>query len=305
MAPKTNMELLRYKYEDETLNFLEETSSIILGICDRGLEGFQHVLESGFITEENNAIVFLFRNFLAILDAITEAARVPSIENIQVLSRSLFEIKCNLEFMTGAEINERAIAYQVYYIREKIKQYQKLDEGTALGKEFATKWSKDRTFSSMKKTNYDTKDAIANLEKQLKSDPWKAMNDRFDLLGRKCEWYTIHSGKTSFYGLCEYLGYPISYDFFYGQWSALLHGKSAYKDNIANQDGTGGIEAIRSLSNYKTLIGTLIPIVMECYFNVFKSILPDYRDRMVRYYVNILKPKLDSFNLVNIAMVDP
>jgi hypothetical protein len=206
--------------------------------------------------------------------------------------------------MVKENYKNRTIAYQVFYIREKILQYKKIDGDTVEGKEFARKWSLDITFSPMKKVNYDTKSAILNLENQLNTEPYKSINEQFNSLKGKYDWYTLDTKRATFYGLCEYLGYPVSYDFFYKQWSELLHGKSAYRDNLANQDGKGGIEAIRSLANYKTVIGVLIPFIMECYMNIFKVLFPSYHIRMIRYYRNILKPKFDKFNTTNIEMID-
>jgi hypothetical protein len=298
------MKILRYSYNYEITQYLNKTKEMITGLCDRGLEGLQKIIDLGIINEDNNAIIFLFRNSLSIIDAIAEAAGVPSIENLQLLARSYFEMKCYIEYMVKEDFNDRAISYQVYYIRKKILQYRKIDSDTVEGKEYKKKWEKDITFSSMKKTRYNTKDDIKNIEKQLNREPFKTINEKFDLLKGKYDWFTLGTNKTSFYGLCEYLGYPISYDFFYNQWSELLHGKSAYKDNILIVNGKSGIEAIRSLKNYKTLIDILIPFIMECYINLFKVMLPDYHNRIMRYYKNILKPKLDWFNTINIETFD-
>jgi hypothetical protein len=297
------MKPFRYEYEKEIIDYLLQTSHVYEILCDRGLTGLKKVIESNYITEENNAIIFMFRNSLAYIDSIPTLIKNPSVESIKLVARSIFEIKCYIEYIFKENTNNRAIAYQVFYLKDIIKFYQKLDSDTDQGKEFSRKWAKDSTFSLREYKSYDTKSYIKRLEEQLCRSPYKEINEKMDALKGKYDWYTFDIGKNNFYELCEYLSCQITYDYFYRQWSGMIHGKLAYQGSIYKKEG-GGIEAIRSLYDFKSLTIVLVPIIISLYSIIFKEIVPEYYYRIMRYYKNQLKPEIEKLNNINIVGVD-
>jgi hypothetical protein len=101
-----------------------------------------------------------------------------------------------LEYILEAHTVDRAVAYQSQHILRRIAQYERLDLGTPSSKEFLSRLSKDRLFSSTNIPKVDPNPAIDNLRQQLKREPFK-------------------SGPKDFFALCEDLRYQIAYDYLY------------------------------------------------------------------------------------------
>jgi len=279
------MELLRYQYDKKNKAYINLSAKIFNSLADRGLMGLSEVILSGIITEENNSIIFLIRNAIAYIDAMIASASLPSVESLVILSRSFFEAKCYCEYICKENTNQRAIAYQVKYIRDKIKKYNTYDLSTPQGREFEKKVSKDLLFADKGFPFQNTKEAIQNLEHQLTRSPYMEVNEYFNQNPKK-EWYSIDSKKNCFCDLCDYLNSQIGYEYFYRQWSDMAHSASVYSGNIANINGNGSIEAIRSLEGYHDLTMITYSYIVQFYMEVFKKLVPKYYIRMLRYYGN-------------------
>ena len=287
------MKLLRYEYDGEAASYLNCASHLFKSLADRGLMGITAILESGIINEENNAIVFLLRNAIAYIDAMSCSANIPSVESLKILVRSFFEVKCYCEYICKENTNNRAIAYQVFYLRERIKKYKRYDLDTSDGIAFEKKVKKDKLFSEMGFPFVDTKSSVKNLEKQLKRKPYNEMNGYFELNPKK-EWYSFDIKKNNFCDLCDYLNCQIGYEYFYRQWSETAHSSSTYAGNIVSINKKGGIDAIRSLEGYHDLIMITYSYIIQFYLEIFNKLVPDYYIRTLHYYKNQYKKNIEE-----------
>lgn len=300
---QSNKVLLRNEYSGEAREYLEKVSHLFYLLSDRGLRWFNEIGKTDYITEENNAIVFLYRNAVAYIDAIAEAARVPSVENIRILARTFFEVKCYMEYIFKENTYQRAVAYQVYYIRDRIKSYKRLDPSTASGKSFRKDWQKDRVFAASESIQVDTKTVIENLKSQLVESPYFEINQRyeeFERKKRKYNWYTFDETACSLIDLCKYIDQKISYEIFFRQWSGVVHSTSVYQDNFVTVGSKRAMGAIRSINGYQNTIRILLPFVCDFYDFVFSNTTPNYHKRFIRFYRNIFLPKkyeIETYNL--------
>ena len=288
------MELLRFKHDNDLQTYLQKTSHIFESLSDRGLMGLSEIIESGIITEENNALVFLYRHLISLIDSLPAITKTPSVESLQIIMRSIFEASCYLLYMVEQNMDKRSAAYQVYYIRQRIKLYKRFDLDTDLGKTYKDNWSKDRVYQNIPIISLDTKKDIINLQSQLNRSPYKEINDEYAKIKKSTKgrfnWYTYDSNCTNFKDLCFYLNRPISYDVFFKMWSTSTHSTGAYSGKIIKKDSGAGIDAIRSLSGHKDLILISISFIEIFYRDFFKELLPDFFERHLRYYKNQLRP---------------
>lgn len=295
-----DIKLLQYTYPPDIREYLDKAAHLFHSLRDRGLMGLNAIVSSDYINETNNAILFLFRNSISYIDSLGCAASVPSIENMKLLARSYLEIKCYLEYILKENTLERAIAYQNSYIRERIKKYKMIDISTPEGKSFSEKWEKDRIFAKVKKLDYNTKNEIENLSRQLERSPFKEINERQMACGKNSKWYTFDCKKSSFSDLCEYLQCQVEYEFFYRIWSGTIHATTVYDDNIFRQNGKGRIEAIRSMEGFSELTTVLYPLIMEQYLDIFIKTNTAFYERHLRYYNNQytkLRKDLDRYDI--------
>ena len=105
------MKLLRHEYDDknEITSILSYISDTFLSLSNRGLMGLEELGKSGIITEENNAIMVLYRQAIAFIDSLVSVTKAPSVEAIIIIVRSFFEVKCYLEYIMQNNTNNRAI----------------------------------------------------------------------------------------------------------------------------------------------------------------------------------------------------
>jgi hypothetical protein len=252
------------------------------------------------MTKENNAVVLLFRHALALVDAIAELSRVPSVEALKVLCRSFFETKCYLEYMLETDMTSRAVAYQTYHIMKRIRQYEQYDNNTKPGKRLNSRLQQDRLFGPLDLSKIDTRAAITNMQKQVSREPYKTAFEKLSKDDR-LNWYSIDGGPKNMRELCDLLRYPIAYDQLYAQLSESVHGTGAYVDTFFEEQGQAQMHALRAMAGFQELMNIFLPIMLDFLRQTALRLLPDHRDRLARFYRNIYKPFRDA-NVANIVV---
>jgi len=293
---------LEYSYNEPIKEYLKLASSLFFSLKDRGLIGLEVLSKSTYINENNNAIAFLLRNAISYVDAMGISASAPSVENMKLLARSFLENKCYLDYIFKDNTFERAIAYQNNYLIEKIEIYKKLDPKTDEGKRLTDIWKRDRVFSNIKRYEIDTIESIENLERQLNREPFKNVYEKQIARGNRSKWYSFDTGKNNFRELCDYLECQIQYEFFYKNWSGMIHSASVYENNIYHGEDGNGMESIRSINGFKDLIIVLYPLIIELYITVFKVADEGYYLRLIRYFKNIYYPLKEKILRISISV---
>jgi len=278
-----------YSYTGEIADYLASVSELLKKLLKRGLMILQDLASANGVNEQTNAIVLLHRNAMALLDALSELSRLPSVETLKIVCRSFLETKCHLEYILEAETVPRAVAYQTHHIMSRIGNYQQYDSSTMAGERFRSRLQKDRLFGPLDLIKIDTKPAIDNLQQQLNREPFKTAFEKLRK-DKKLHWYSIDGGPKNMRELCEHLHYPIAYDYLYSQLSESVHAAGAYTNSFFGQKGQGQMHALRAMSGYQDLINIMFPLIVDFFTQITQKILPDHHARLVRFYKNIYKP---------------
>ncbi len=297
-----------YSYSGRVAAYIASVSELVRKVMKRGLLMLNDLPAAHGITEATSAVVLLFRHALALIDAIAELSRMPSVEALKIIFRSFLETKCYIEYILEKEMASRAVAYQTYHIMNKIKEYEQYDSNIKAGKRFHLRLQQDRLFGKGDLVNVDTRDVIANLQQQLSREPYKSASEK---LGKDTHlnWYSIDGGPKNMRELCDYLRCPIAYDQLYAQLSPSVHGTGVYVDTFFGEQrqgegwgrGQGQMHALRAMAGYQDLINIVIPMMMDLLRQTAEKILPNHIDRLARFYKNIFKPYRDA-NITNIVV---
>jgi hypothetical protein len=278
-----------YSYDSEIRKYLDDVHEACHKLLKRGLLMLKDLPQSPSINSDTSAIILLYRNAMALIDALSELLGLPSVEAIKIIARSFFELKCSLEFILESNTIDRAIAYQTQHIISQISQYEKYNISTSAGKEFAYKWKTDKLFGNINTIGADTSQAIANLNKQLAREPYKTTYAKLKAI-KRMHWYSIDNGPSDFCQLCNRLGYPIAYDFFYRQWSKSVHSTAAYVDSFFADQGQGKMQALRAFSGYQFLSSVTLSLIVDFFLKTTERLVPKHHRRFVLFYKNIYLP---------------
>ena len=115
------------RYTGEVDEYLASVSELIRKVLKRGLLMLSDLPAANGMTAATSAVVLLFRHALALIDAIAELSRLPSVEALKITFRSFLETKCYLEYILEKEMTSRAVADQTYHIMNKIKRKRPLN----------------------------------------------------------------------------------------------------------------------------------------------------------------------------------
>jgi hypothetical protein len=278
-----------YSYSGEIRDYLDSVSELFKKLLRRGLMILKDLPTAEMIDERTSAIVLLYRNAMALLDALAEVSSLPSVEAFKVVFRSFFETKCTIEYILDCDALDRAVAYQTKHIMNRIEQYEKYDSSTEAGKKFVSKLQQDRLFGSIDLVRIDTQDAITNLKKQLQYEPFKTAYEKLRT-GKSKNWYSINGGPRNLYELCEHLHYSAAYDYLYRQLSETTHATGAYVSSFFGQEGEGKMHALRALAGYQDVIKIALPLTVDFFLQTTKKLMPAHHDRLARFYKNIYRP---------------
>lgn len=278
-----------YEYEDqpEIRKYIDEVSELFRLLMVRGGLALSDLTKLELVNEETNAILFLFRHAVALVDVIAKIAKLPSVEGIRIVARGFLEAKCSLEYILNENTEERAIAYQTHHIIMRILEYQKYDPSTDRGKQMQAKWEKDEFLQDSPFLGGDTTKEIDNLKNQLGREPFKSVWIKLcdgENLKKPTTWYNINNGPTDFEQLCAKLGYFLFYEFCYRPWSNVAHATGTYIDTFFKAEGEGKLHAIRVLKGYQDSISIILPMITDFYRKVFEKILPRHFKRFIIFY---------------------
>jgi hypothetical protein len=286
-----------YRYTGGAEAYLVSVSELVRKVLKRGLLMLQDLPGADGITEATSAVVLLFRHALALIDAVAELSRLPSVEGFKIIFRSFLETKCYIEYILESDMPSRAVAYQTYHMINKIRQYEQYDGSTRAGKRYYLRLQQDRLFGPQDQLNIDTGPAIANLQEQLSREPYRSASEKL-LKDARLNWYSIDGGPKNMRELCDHLHCPIAYDQLYVQLSPSVHGTGVYVDTFYGEHvegqgwgrGEGQMHALRAMSGFQDLINIVLPMMLDLLRQSAAKILPNHIDRLARFYRSIFKP---------------
>ena len=195
---------------------------------------------------EDMAVPLLFIHILEVTDAtevlISNSCSWPT----AALLRSSFEASLAIDYILQGEYEFRALVWLADFYRERINLYESLDPDTDRGRNLQEIINSDRwsggTLTLKDDANY--KKWSDNYREQLKSEKFKAVQERFTQLKkklkRKPKWYQLtqdgNQGPGNIRELAETLKMLGFYEVLYRGWSTTLHAREPARFLMSTDD---------------------------------------------------------------------
>jgi Family of unknown function (DUF5677) len=183
-------------------------------------------------------ILFSFRHILEMLNSVGILVGHTQLTSARMLLRSALEVQMGLGYILEdkaqdkAQRDRRAMAFMLYYIKDRIKEYEQSDPSTEAGKRFRTKMSKDKLFgganfpdSKIGKAQPAHARVVQELQARLNRKEYSDVVRDYDNLKKKPRnWYNLYDKITNLGALADHLGIPRHYETMYRPWSEVQHG---------------------------------------------------------------------------------
>jgi hypothetical protein len=271
-------------------------------IRDKGINILNLVIESDFSIEYHSSFFFLFRNYLSLIDAISQLSRISSIEAIELSARSLLEIDAYLNYMLNENTTNRILSYQVTYAIEKLKQYRKLDKEQQEGRIFYSIWQNDELLKSIPFPGIDYLEVGIPLMTMLERSPFKEIELEYKRTKKsygKANWYSLWGGPRNIEDLFKRVNKQGTYEILYRTWSSTVHQSASFR-NIVQAEQGGGVSFLRDPQDIFSLSRSCINIMLSTLNTIVEKILPNYKSVFASFYVTELRDGIQRINAIEI-----
>lgn len=259
---------------DALVELLIEISTALDQCVDYGTEVIEAIIEKPRNDYVDSSIGLLLRDYLELLDGVSQLIRSGSAEAAIPICRSMFEYFLSILYIIDRHEADRAISYQVSHIKNRLKSYNKVSPGHR------------EQFNRMLKNNgydfiipeIDYSEEINRLTDLLNREPYKRINEEWRLTEkkvRKASWYSLFNGPKTIRELAVRLNKEVEYEILYRVWSLKTHANSAIQSALKD-----GIKIIRHPENVQTVSTWAFTWTLF----LFETILNKYHKRKRKDY---------------------
>jgi len=254
----------------------------VLKECDRVVGQDSEPLEA---KDEHGVILFgIYMHIIEMLDGLELLISQRAITPAFLQLRSIFESLLYLEWILQKDTKERALAYLVEDIYDRIYLHRSFDLSTDEGKQLKKLYEKDIFMISSKKPLESipvNEDKIKDYINLLNKEPYNKINKQYLALKEKTSqqikkrkkyvpWYALHGGGDSIKILADTLYKPYTYWFLYKKCSAIIHGQNRLKNRFLKGGGAKPLRdpsEIDQVSMFAIIFGSLAIKLLINYYN--------------------------------------
>jgi hypothetical protein len=143
----------------------------------------------------------------------------------------------------------------------------------------------------------EAKKQVAAIDKVLSKDEYKEINAEFDKMRRPSRdydqrWYRP-CGAKSIAHMAELLGMKPQYDIFYSQFSEIAHSEALRKHILVKEQGIV-FEPIRQLEGIRTFLTIVLTLAFQIYRSILKEYRPDELSNFSKKYVEEWRSRFRS-----------
>lgn len=251
------------------MNLLEEISVALDRCVDYGVTVIDTIIDNPRNEYVDSSIGLLLRDYLELLDGVSQLIRSGSAESAIPLCRTMFEYYLSILYILDNHEVNRALSYQVSHVKQRLKSYKKLGPDRDKFNQMLERNGYDFTVPD---DGYD--EGTSRLNGLLKREPFKRINKEWHVAKNKNNnydpnWYSLFGGPKSIRDLARYLNKDVEYDVLYRAWSQKTHASSAIHSMTKY-----GIKKIRHPENF-TIVSTWS---FNWTFYLFDTTLKTYRE---------------------------
>jgi hypothetical protein len=227
--------------------------------------------------DEHLAVFIQYHHLLEMLDTVNEALRLGRAVGARPPLRSAFEALLGIEFILDGRFEERAFAFLVGKVMEKLEWCDRLTPSTPARKELDAALAEDRWHRTHVLPEVENIDAIRDrLMSALEKPKWKEAANAWRVAETKnkyVRWHGLYDGPTSIKKLARAVGRPYQYELLYGPLSQTVHVGDAGRI-FGNSGGVVGFTCIPDWRQADTMMSLAFGIGVWANFRV----LHHYRD---------------------------
>lgn len=241
---------------------------------DFGAQIYSWEVETNLSRESIVCQVF-FKNMLEIGDGISILIQKSSVDNANIILRSLIENIFYLEYLLEDDYRNRALGYLVstFHIEENLSD--KLDANTEDGRNFRNKVTKDKTYQGVpfiepriQSINYGT-----GFDRLLNHPDFIEVEKEYQMTAAAMKkqlppWYSLFGGPRSLEQLANKLKLNARYEILYRILSERVHSTNVIKHSLADFEHGPGLGPMRNPEN-AGMIASLTLICLEMVYSNF------------------------------------
>lgn len=288
----------------EAKQVIDEGSSLLRELINYATNAFPRCQASASkeTPDEHLPVFASFYHIIEMTDAIevliSESCAIPAMP----LLRSSFEALLAIEYILEANYSNRAFAWQVCYVHQRLHNYKILNPSTQEGKQFQSLLEKDTVGKYIKAhLGYipDLASYISNLESLLDKPSYKAANTEYEALKKRRsnrpEWYSFNGGPSSIRGLAQHLGRGAQYEIMYRSWSSISHGTDLSHILAKANDGSAAINPIRNHQYMVAVIGFAAEFMLHATRVMLGKFRPGEKQSVRNWYIRDVRKKFLAF----------
>jgi hypothetical protein len=286
----------------EAKKMIEVASPLLQEEVNYATHAFQRCQDSikGVSKDEALPILVSYHHVIGMTDGvevlISQSCIVPAI----ALLRSLFEALLTIEYICKKDSKNRAFAWLVCYVHNRIKQHELFDSSSQKGKEFIKALENDGLDKNFNiSVNFDAKKAITNLLSLFNRPEYQIVENEYQRIkdARKSDinWYSLFNGPSNLRELSKYLNRWSDYDLLYRYWSNIIHVGALSHFLTRTKNGSPAFKPIR---NHEELI--LIVKMTSLYIVAATQVMlnkchPGEDKSFGKWYITEIRAKYEDF----------
>lgn len=288
--------------QPEVKELIDKLSIIIDKFVDFGSNVLKWDTEIQRTEMYNSPILMSYRHFLELADSVSILVKQSSVDPCKLLLRGMLEAYFNLSYMFEADTADRGMAFLVWHLHKQLKDIDKADPDTEVGRQFRAILKKDKLTCGIKlpiDPNLNVKRAAI---KERLQDPvhQKAEQEYQRLLSqknKKPEWYQLFSGRKNLAELADKLSLPATYDTVYRSWSGPTHVTDIIRGKISlGQNGGTEIFQLRHFGAVDEVAQWVLTLCLMMFELYIENRMPNRHNDYLTWYRTIREPYIRITN---------
>lgn len=216
--------------------------------------------------------------------------------------RSAFEASLGLRYVLQSDVNQRAMAYLVADLNERINWYKEMDPDTDAGRRFRTEMGVSEATSDFPfPTPEACRSSALRLRSLLQREDFKRISEEYDAVAAKRKrppWYSLFDGPGNLRELAIKLGEGANYLILYRTWSKTTHAADLYRQLTGGSNGTASVRVIRNPLGIATTYVHACSVGIESARVVLEHYRPGELKQQAKWFMTEVNPPLKRLDAI-------
>jgi hypothetical protein len=298
-----NMILERDLAKAQTVGIRDLGRPVLKAVIDYGVGVFERCSHTAPDGDTNLAILMQLHHALEMLDGVEVLLDSSCVVAARTPLRSAFEASLGLRYVLQSDVNQRAMAYLVTDLKDRIDWYGEMDPETDAGRRFRKDMGVSEETSDFPFPTPETcRAGAARLRSLLESEDFKPFSAEYDAVAAKRKrppWYSLFRGPGNLRELAIQLGEGDNYLILYRTWSKTTHAVDLYRQLTGGPDGTASVRVIRSPVGVSTVYLHACSVGVESARVVLEHYRPAELEQHAKWFMAQVNPRLKGLEAID------